>query len=354
MMFDKILSSPIFPWQDGSGDLEDIILESRVRLCRNLKKYVFPNKASEPELVGIYNEGKQYMPVLNTLGHGLYEFIDIHELTPLQREVLVERHLTTAAHIANPEHRAIMLRDDGAVSILVNEDDHFCIQTMASGLALQRVWNEANQIDDSLESKMNFAFRDDYGYLTASPSLMGTGLVASVVLHLPALVAMKRLNRIVQGITKLGYAIGGVFFEQNESFGNLFQISNQVTLGVTEDDIISQLEKIVYQIVQEERNCRHSIWSENRDAVKDKVLRHYGVLTNAWMLEHREYVNILSDLRLAIDLGVVHERPQVYQALLTAGEAGNLQLSMGHALSEHDMNLRRASVARHMLQEYSI
>ena len=353
-MFQEILSSPIFPWQDGSGELEDIVLESRVRLSRNLKKYVFPNKASEPELVGIYNEGKQYMPMLNTLGNGRYEFVDIHELTPIQREAMVERHLTTAQHIAEPEHRAIMVRDDGAVSILVNEDDHFCIQAMASGLSLQQVWNEANQIDDSLESKMNFAFRDDYGYLTASPSLTGTGMVASVILHLPALVAMKRLNRIVQGITKLGYAIGGVFFEQNESFGNLFQISNQVTLGVTEEDTIRQLEKIVYQIVQEERNCRHSIWSENKDVVKDKLLRHYGVLTNAWLLEHREYVNILSDLRLAIDFGVIHERPQVYQALLASGEPGNLQLAMGGTMSVHDMNLRRASVARHMLQEYSI
>ena len=156
-----MLMAPLCPWQDGTGEFCDIVLDSRVRLNRNLKKYVFPDKASDTELSAVLDEAKGQLGTLNTLGQGHYRFISFEDLTPLEREVLAVKHLSSAGHIERPQHRGILLREDGAVSIMVNEDDHFCIQVAAPGFDLRRVWDQAAQIDDALESHLDFAFRDD-------------------------------------------------------------------------------------------------------------------------------------------------------------------------------------------------
>lgn len=353
-MLKDMLKAPLIPWQHGSGELSDVVLDSRIRLSRNLKQYVFPGKASDEELAAVLGEAERYMPVLDTLGRGTYEAIHLDELDAFAREVLVERHLSTAEQIKTPQQRGLLLRGDGAVAVMINEDDHFCIQTAASGLALDKAWEDASQVDDALEGKLNFAFRDDFGYLTASPSLTGTGLVAGVILHLPGLVLMKRLNRIVQGITKLGFAIRGMYSEQNEYVGNVFQVTNQVTLGVTEDDILSQLKKLTEQIVQEERNCRNLLWQHNQNALKDRFRRNYGVLSQAWMLDFYETVDFLSDFRLGIDLGVIRERPQAYQALLTTAGPGWLQWQEGRELGDEEQELKRAEIVRRLLRDYAI
>lgn len=353
-MLKDLLKEPLAPWQNGSGDVSDIVLDSRIRVSRNLKKYVFPSKATDEELAAVLAEGERYLPSLNLLGHGTYEAVGLTDLTPLEREVLAERHISSATQIKTPAQRGVMVRQDGAVSVLINEDDHFCIQTAAPGLQLEQVWDEASQIDDTLESKLNFAFRDDFGYLTASPSLTGTGLVAGVTLHLPGLVMMKRLNRIVQVITKLGFAICGLYSERNEYIGNLFQVTNQVTLGISEEDILKQMKKIVGQIVQEERNCRSLLWTHNQNAMKDRLFRNYGVLSQAWMMQLDEAVELLSDFRLAIDLGVIQERPQAYPALLTAAGPGYLQYQAGRELNGEELDLQRAQTLRQLLRTYAV
>lgn len=353
-MLQDILKTPLIPWQDGSGDLTDVVLDSRIRLSRNLKKYVFPDKATDAELAAVLAEGERYMPSLNTLGRGNYESIHLSNLTSWEREVLAERHLVSAGQIQKPQNRGLLLRQDGAVAIMINEDDHFCIQTGAAGLQLDKAWEDATQVDDALEAKLNFAFRDDFGYLTASPSLTGTGLIAGVILHLPGLVLMKRLNRIVQGITKLGFTMCGMYTERNEYIGNVFQVTNQITLGVSEDDILGQLKKLVTQIVQEERNCRNLLWTHNQNAMKDRFFRNYGVLSHAWMLDFYETVDFLSDFRLGIDFGVIQERPQAYHALLTAAGPAYLQWQAGRELNDEEQDLQRPRVVRQLLQDYAI
>ena len=215
-MVHDMLQQPLCPWQDGTGNFNDIVIDSRVRLDRNLKKYVFPDKASDTELAAVLEEGKRQIGTLDTLGHGRYTFIGLDELSPLEREMLAVKHFSSASHIEQPKHRGLLLREDGAVSIMINEEDHFCIQTAAPGFDLQRVWDQAAQVDDALESHLDFAFRDDFGYLTASPSLTGTGLTVGVTIHVPALILMKRFNRIVQGITKFGFTVSGMYGERNE------------------------------------------------------------------------------------------------------------------------------------------
>jgi protein arginine kinase len=335
--------------------MSDIVLDSRVRLARNLKKYIFPDRASDTELAAVLAEGQRVMPSLNTLGHGTYEYIALADLTAAEREMLVEKHICSAAHVAKPAQRGLMLRNDGAVSVMINEEDHFCIHAAASGLNLDKVWEEVSQVDDSLESLLNFAFRDDFGYLTASPAMAGTGLIAAVTLHLPALVMMKRISRIVQGVTKLGFVVCGMYGDRGESIGNVFQITNQVTLGISEEDILAQLKKIVNQIVQEEKHCRNILWSQNSNTLQDKLRRTYGVLSQAWLMDAREAVLLLSDLRLAIDLGIVHERPLVYEALLAVIEPAYLQQQAGKAeLTEEELNQWRAKLIRQTLAAYAV
>ena len=229
---------------------------------------------------------------------------------------------------------------------MVNETDHFCIQTAAAGFDLSNAWDDASQIDDCLENKLNFAYRDDFGYLTASPSITGTGLIAGVTVHIPALVLMKRLNRIVQGITKFGFAVCGMYGERDEYIGNIFQISNQITLGVSEEDILGQLRKLIAQVVQEERNCRQT---HDGDTMKDKFCRAYGTLSQAWLMSEQEGLSLLSDLRFGIDAGVISRPGQLYEGLLTAITPAYLQAEAGRELGETEMERERAAVIRRMV-----
>lgn len=354
MMTVEFVSSPLLPWQNGSGDFADIVIDSRIRAVRNLKKYIFPDKASDTELAAVLDEGKRSMPGLNTMGTGRYEYIDIAALDPLERELLASRHFSSAAHIAKPEQRGLLLREDGAAAVMINEEDHFCIQTAAAGLNLQKVWEEASQIDDTLESRLNFASRDDFGYLTASPSMTGTGCIAGVTIHVPALILMKRFNRIVQGITKFGFAVGGIHGERNDLSGNVFQITNQITLGVSESDILEQLRKIVTQIVQEERNCRDVLWNHNSHALKDKCQRSYGMLANAWLMSRQEALSRVSDLRFGIDLGIIAEAPLAYEALMTAAEPAFLQAKVKKELPEEELERQRAKAIQNVLSAYAV
>jgi len=355
IMLKDLLSAPLAPWQDGSGTMSDIVLDSRIRLSRNLKKYIFPDRASDIELAAVFSEGEKSMPRLNVLGRGVYEFVSLAELASLERELLVEKHFSSAAHISQPVNRGLLLRQDGAVSVMVNETDHFCIHASAAGFNLKRVWEDASQVDESLESSLNFAFRDDFGYLTASPAQAGTGLIAAVTLHIPALVMMKRVNRIVQGITKLGFVVCGIYGDRGETIGNVFQITNQVTLGISETDILDQLEKIIIQVVQEEKNCRNLLWTHNKNEMQDRLRRTYGVLSQAWLMSQQEAIGLASDLRLAIDMGIVHERPLVYESLLASVEPAFLQYTAGgEKLGEEDLSIRRASVMRETLAAYAI
>ena len=349
-MYD-FLTKPLSPWQDGGGELTDIVIDSRIRLSRNLKNYVFPGRASESELAAVAGEGRRLMPCLQTLGRGSYEYIGLDTLRELEKEMLAAKHVASAGHIACPANRAVMVRSDGAVSIMLNEQDHFCIQTAAPGFAVSKAWDDAAQVDDALESHVNFAFRDDFGYLTASPSVTGTGLIAGVTVHVPALVLMKRLNRVVQGITKLGFAVCGMYGERGDCIGNIFQITNQITLGVSEEEILEQLGRIVTQVVQEERNCRQVLWSHDEDMLRDKFSRAAGILSQAWLLSEQEGISLLSDMRFGIDMGVIPRNRLLYEALLMAMTPAFLQSLAGKELDEGALERLRAATVRQILSE---
>lgn len=347
-----LLIQPLSPWQDGSGAYTDVVIDSRIRLVRNLARHRFPQQADNAELAAVAAEGQQVMSALSALGQGTYEYVDLAALTPLQRELLAAKHISSASQISHPEHRGLMLRQDGAISVMVNDSDHFCIHTAASGCSISRVWDMAAAADDCLEEHMAFAFRDDFGYLTASPSLTGTGLVAAVTIHVPALVMMKRLNRIAQGITKFGFSLHGLYGVQGEYIGNIFQISNQLTLGVTEEETLGQLKKITEQVVQEERSCRRRLWDSHRDERHDAFCRSYGLLSTAWLMSEQEAVSLLSDLQFAMNVDVISADPLAYEELLLTSTAAFLQYQAGKVLTDTELDrLRAAAIRRRMTMQ---
>ncbi len=347
------MMSPLSPWQTGSGPLADVVVDSRIRLARNLKNYVFPSRASDEELEAVCQAGKSRLPALNMLGRGDYTYISLPDIPAAEQEVLAARHIASAALIARPAHRALMVREDGAASVLLNEADHFCIQTAAPGFQLNRVWEDADQIDDTLESHLTIAFHDEFGYLTSSPFLTGTGLIAGVTLHVPALVVMKRLNRIIQGITKFGFTVCGVYGDRSEPIGNVFQITNQVTLGITEQDVLEQLDKIVRQVVQEERNCRRLLWQHHEDALKDTFRRAEGLLRYAYLMKEEEALRLAGDLRFAVSQGEAPYDLQVYDAITTVSTPAFLQLCQKKAGTETEVNKQRAVKIQQVLTEHA-
>lgn len=354
-MAQTVFASPRSPWQDRAGVQQDVILNSRVRLARNLKEYPFPGKASPEQLAAVLQGAAEGLPSLDGLGRGTYDLLQLDELEGPQWEMLVEKHLSTAAHIASPQKRGLLLRQDEAAAIMVNEEDHFRIQTMCPGFSLETVWEEASAIDDSLEGKLNFAFRDDFGYLTSSPADAGTGLMASVTLHLPALVMLKRFSRLVQGVTQLGYSVRSLYRAGTDYVGNVFQISNQIRLGVSEKSLLEQLGKIAGHIAQEERDCRCMLWEHNRNAFQDRLSRSYGILAKAWMMEEQEALVFLSDLRLASDMGVAPIRPQAFETLLVLTQPAFLQSQAGDKkLSDEEQAVLRARVIRDTMAAYTV
>lgn len=346
------MMSPLSPWQRECGDCADVVLDSRIRLARNLKHYVFPSRASAEELAAVCQAGKSRLAALTMLGSGAYTYIALTDIEEREREALAARHIASAALIAQPAQRALMVRDDGAASIMLNEADHFCIQTAAAGLNLEQVWDDASQIDDTLESQLNMAFHDEFGYLTASPFLTGTGLIAGVTLHVPALVAMKRLNRIMQGIIKFGFSICGVY-GRSEPIGSVFQITNQLTLGIGEHDVLEQLDKIVRQVVQEERNCRRLWQQQHEDALKDVFHRAEGLLTHAYLMEEEEALRLAGDLRFAITQKEAAYELPVYEAITTGSTPAFLQFCQGRDLTEHELARQRAAMIQRVLAEHA-
>ena len=328
-MFAELLTAPLLPWQDGSGEAADIVLESRIRLVRNLKKYVFPGKASAAELQAVLTEAKAQVPRLQQLGTGRYEYLELGKLSPAERDLAAAKHFIAPSQPGTGQ--GLLLREDGAAEVIVNEGEHFIIQAAAAGAALDTVWRTALQLDDTLESKLNFAFRDDFGYL----------------------VTQKRMQKIVQGITKFGFSVCGVYCRGNTYIGNIFQIANQITLGMSEDDVLTQLKKIVTQIVKEERNCRQQLLERDENGLRDGVLRSYGILSQAWLMEQEEAIRLLSDLRLGIDLGIIHERPSVYEALLFLCETAHLRQS-GAGKNDDAEDRVRADIIRKTLAAYAI
>ncbi len=353
MSIEDLLDKPLTPWMAGGGPDGDIVLTSRVRLARNLEGIPFPGRAAGDDLAAVADAVRKSVGDLSAADKHVYMFVEMDKLPPPDRNVLVEKHIISPHHVEEAGHRALVVRDDAAVSIMVNEEDHLRIQCMVPGLGLPAALALANRVDDVLEAKNTFAFGERAGYLTACPTNAGTGLRASVMMHLPALVLSRQMNRIVTAATQLGLAVRGLYGEGSEATGNIFQLSNQLTLGHSEQEIIDNLQAIALQVVEQERSARHALAASSPDALADRVWRAYGILRYARTISGQEALNLLSEVRLGIDLKLIAgPDAAVFNELLVTTRPNFLQKIAGRsAIEPGERDRLRAQLIREKLKE---
>lgn len=334
-------------WLADTG-AESIVVSSRMRLARNLRGASFPGWAGEEETRGIWRKFAEILPRLPQLHDAVA--LEMSDLSRVDKEVLVERRLISRELADKTAGSGLIARKDESVAIMVNEEDHLRIQCIRPGLGLRELWKLADNIDSAAERHAPYAFSKSLGYLTACPSNVGTGLRASVMLHLPGLSLVNEINPIIKGVNKIGLAVRGMWGEGSEASGNMFQISNQVTLGETEETLINRLEQIVLEISEHERNARARLMQRKDYFVLDHIGRAYGILSNARMLNSAETLDMLSALRLGIELDIVRDWDvAAINRLFMCVQPGHLQKAEGKTLGAEKRDLARARVAREML-----
>lgn len=305
MSLQRFIQQAVSEWMSGEGPDSDIVFSSRVRLARNLRQSPFPMLATESQAKKVIDQVTEVVDTEDFKSLDHFEKLVLNDLSSLEKRVLVEKHLISP-HLANESRNgAVILSDNESASIMINEEDHLRIQCLYPGFQLQEAWNMANKMDDVLEQHLDYAFDERRGYLTSCPTNVGTGIRASVMMHLPALVLTQQINRILNAISQIGLVVRGIYGEGSEASGNLFQISNQITLGHSEEEIISNLYSVTKQIIEHERSARRTLLESNKIQIEDKLYRSYGILFNARVMESKEAATRLSDLRLAIDLGLI-------------------------------------------------
>ena len=287
---------------DGGED-NDIVLSSRIRLARNLDKVPFPTSGQEEPLTKVLEYMEQEFSGQSFNGFKDFQLAKMSDLEPIEKRVLIEKHLISPNLAENEGSGAVLISKNEQVSIMVNEEDHLRLQIYYPGLQLKTAVDTAFEIDDWIEGKIGYAFDEEKGYLTSCPTNVGTGLRASVMMHLPALTMTNQMNQIVPEINKLGLVVRGIYGEGSEALGNLYQVSNQVTLGKSEEEIIQDLTSVVRELIDSERRSREWIVQQSGIQLEDKLYRSYGILSNSRIIHSKEASKCLSDIRLAIDLG---------------------------------------------------
>ncbi|MFC7372688.1 protein arginine kinase [Fictibacillus iocasae] len=351
MTFKRFLNEAISPWMKEDGPESNIVLSSRIRLARNLKEYVFPTLASKEQQQAVIHTIKEALGEQAPNEAGPLEMLMMNELEPIEKRVLVEKHLISPHLAERSQEGAVLLNEDESVSVMINEEDHIRIQCLYPGLQLQKALKRASAIDDWIESKADYAFDEQRGYLTSCPTNVGTGLRASVMMHLPALVLTKKINRLIPAVNQLGLAVRGIYGEGTEAQGNIFQISNQMTLGKLEEDMAEDLTDVVQQVIQQEESARKQLSESLKLQLEDRVYRSYGILSNSRIIASNEAAQCLSDVRLGIDLDMISGLSKsILNELMILTQPGFLQQYAETSLNAEERDIRRAALIRERLK----
>ncbi|HJV47572.1 MAG TPA: protein arginine kinase [Bacillota bacterium] len=350
MSLRRFTQNAVSEWMSGVGPDSDIVISSRVRLARNMRNHPFPLLATESQAEEVIGEVSEVLKTEDFKQLGQYEQLRLEDLSGMEKQVLVEKHLISPNLATSSRNGAVILSDNEAVSIMVNEEDHLRIQCLFPGFQPYEAWQLADRIDDIFEQYLDFAFDEKRGFLTSCPTNVGTGIRASIMMHLPALVLTQQISRILNAISQIGLVVRGIYGEGSEASGNLFQVSNQITLGQSEEEIINNLYGVGKQIVDHERAARKTLLEQNRIEIEDRLCRSFGILTNARVMESKEAASKLSDLRLGIDLGIITGVPySVINELMVLIQPGFLQLFSRNELTPSQRDIRRAQLIRERL-----
>ncbi len=317
--------------------MNNIVISSRVRLARNVKEFPFPPKLKHPQAV---------IQAVRQAAGADFTCLTCNSMTPLDKQSLVEEHFISPA-LAKNESGAVLLSKDQSVSIMVNEEDHLRIQCILPGLQLKEAYRLADQTDDLLEESLNFAFDETVGYLTSCPTNAGTGMRASVMLHLPALTANHQMNSLIATAGKMGFAVRGIYGEGSQAEGDFYQISNQITLGLSEEETLQRLQSVTEQMIEREMKLRQAMMERNRAQMCDVIWRAFGTVKYAQIMTAKEFMSLASQIRLGISMGVItHIKNETLNKLMTEIQPAHLQKHFGKTLSPSERDRMRAEYLR--------
>lgn len=347
----RFTEQPLSEWMRSDAVDSEIVISSRVRIARNLQHLPFPMLATNQQSEAVLNKLSEVLQQEDMKEYGTFHLLKIPETSDLDQRVLVEKHLISPNLASESRNGAVMISENEAVSIMINEEDHLRIQCLYPGCQVKEAWQKASSIDDVFEAAVDYAFDDQRGYLTSCPTNVGTGLRASVMMHLPALVMTHQINRILSAVSQVGLTVRGIYGEGSEAVGNLFQVSNQITLGQTEEEIIENLHGVVLQIIEHERAARERLMNESILRITDRIMRSYGILSYATVVESKEAAQRLSDIRLGVDMGIL-EGPsiQTLNELHVMTQPGFLQKKFGGELDNAGRDTYRATLIREQLR----
>ena len=347
MRFSTLVKHPADWMTGGQGD-HSAVLTSRIRLARNLRRHPFPGWAKREQRAAALDLMRPAVEALPAMKDAFSQ--ELGDLSSVQKQVLVERHLISREHAARGDGSAAVIERRQSFSLMLNEEDHLRMQAIRPGLQLSAAFAALSDLDSELENSLEFAFDPTLGYLTTCPTNLGTGLRASAMLHLPGLVLSDQIGQVLQAVNKIGLAVRGLYGEGTESLGNLYQISNQSTLGESEETIIRRLERVISQVANHEHNAREKLAEDDPEMVADKIGRAYGVLRHAHIIDSKEALNHLSLLRLGGILGFFPAETVILcDTLLMDIQPAHLQLHSGRKLSPEERDAIRAEIVRSRL-----
>ncbi len=350
MGIENLMEPSNIKWISSPGPDSDIVISSRVRLARNISDIPFPHLLPEQEAKTIVKNVYETLKADANLGQNI-ELYNMAELPEEHKILLSEMHLISP-DLASSKNGAVIVNQDETISIMINEEDHLRIQVMLPGLQLDEAFKEIDKIDDLLEAKLDFAFDEKIGYLTACPTNVGTGMRASVMMHLPVLTMMDQMGQIFATISQVGLVVRGIYGEGSQAKGNLYQISNQITLGKSEEDIIQNVMGVTRQILMSERKIRENLSGEARARLEDRILRSYGILTNAKIISSQEALAYISDVKLGVDMGIIKDlEPLVLNSLFITTGPAYIQGISNTEMSPMERDLYRADFIRQKIRK---
>ncbi|MGD9401401.1 MAG: protein arginine kinase [bacterium] len=338
------------PWLVGESEWCESVVSTRVRLARNLSAFAFCHTATSEDLGLARDKMHDAVMSTNTLKTGTY--IVMSQIEELDRQFLVERHLISQEQAEKSGVRAVVVGDNEMVSVMINEEDHLRLQSIQPGFSSTEAWRLVDRLDTELDQKLEFAFSCDWGYLSACPTNTGTGMRASMLVHLPALVLTGQINRVLQGISQMGLAVRGFYGEGSDVMGNLFQISNRTALGTSELDILQSLDNVVRKVLEMEKHGREVLLRDARSQIEDKIWRAYGLLKYARRVTSQEVMSLSSAVRLGKCMGLVDNVSiGALNRMLFMSQPAHLQKGLGREMSPGQRDEERANMVRNILKE---
>lgn len=336
-------------WYEKSGENGETVISSRIRFARNISNLPFPCRMSVSDKHKVVNMVKNAVLQGNSALSERFKFIDMENISQEEAISLVERHIVSPEFISDREGRGLLLLDDESISIMINEEDHIRLQVMKEGFSLDEVYDICDKIDTMLDENLKFAFDEKLGYLTQCLTNLGTGMRASVMLHLPALQDRKAIGRISQNLSKLGLTIRGTYGEGTEPKGAMYQLSNQVTLGISEKVAINNLKNIAVQLINQEQELREKIVTEPE--VIDIIYRSKGILKNAYLISNDESIKLLSNIRLGVSLGMIKDISlDLINRLIVELQPATLMESQNKNMSSQERDICRAKLLKEKLE----